>query len=126
MPGVPRPKLERQLEPGSELHLADEPGITFQELIDWLIKNKILTASAKTVASGYEYDGDFGLYAWLGSNGHSVYDAFLLKDDLLYWAEVDVGTPGGLSPVTLFESEYGPPIDAFLNEVLTTNLAREK
>jgi hypothetical protein len=102
------------------------PGITFPELVDWLIDVNLLNASAKTVVSGYEYDGEFGLYAWLGSNGHSVYDGYLLKDDFLYWAEVDVGTPGGLSPETLFESEYGPPIDAFLNKVLITNLSREK
>lgn len=102
------------------------PGITFQQTIDWLTNElKALPASATTLESVYDYEGDFGLYAWLGSNGHSVYDAFLLKDDLLFWAEVDVGTPGGFSPDTLFATtEYGEPVDTFLHNVLTTNLAR--
>jgi hypothetical protein len=100
------------------------PGMTFQETVDWLISAETIPASAKAVPSAYEYEDDFGLYAWLGSNGHSVYDAFLLKDGFLYGAEVDIGTPGGLSPETLFASKYGQPVDGFLHDVLTANLAR--
>jgi hypothetical protein len=100
------------------------PGITFQDTIDWLISSKSLPDSAKVVVSAYDYEDDFGLYAWLGSNGHSVYDGLLLKDDFLYWAEIDVGTPGGFSPETLFASKYGEPVDTFLHEVLMANLTR--
>jgi hypothetical protein len=97
-------------------------GFTLQQSIHRLISVEWLPASAKAVASTYQYGHDFGLYAWLGSNGHATYDGFLLKDGFLYVAEVGIGTPYGYSPETLYASEYGQPVDDFLHEVLTANL----
>ena len=75
--------------------------------------------------SAYDYGGDFALYTFLGSNGHSVYDAFLLKDDLLYWASIDLGTEVGYSPESLFERN-GVAIDTYLHNVLMKNLTNGK
>jgi hypothetical protein len=101
------------------------PGSTLQDTVDWLISGKSLPPDAKILSSAFDYDDDFALYAWLGSNGHSVYDGILLKQGYFYWAEVDIGTPGGLSPETLFTSKYGKPVDDFLHDVLMANLARQ-
>lgn len=102
------------------------PGMTFDETIDWLESINALPASAASLESAYDYADDFGLYGYLRSNGHSVYDAFLLKDGFLYWAEIDVGTPGGLSPASLFTSKYGEPVDAFLHSVLMKNVSKDE
>ena len=61
------------------------PDATFTEVIQWLKDNKVTDPSATTLESSYDYGSDFALFAYMGSNGHSVYDAFLLKDTFSIW-----------------------------------------
>lgn len=101
------------------------PDVTFTEVVQWLKDNKVTDPSATTLESSYDYGSDFALFAYMGSNGQSVYDAFLLKDNLLYLASITLGTPVGYSPEKLF-SENSNVIDAFLHDVLMNNLAKGK
>jgi hypothetical protein len=70
-----------------------------------------------------DYDRDFSLYTHLADNGHSVYDAFLVSDGVLFWTGVSAGTPVGYTPEMLFD-EQGEVIETFLRSVLMINLER--
>lgn len=100
-----------------------EPEISFIEAIEWLQDNQVIDPSSTALQTAYDYQGDFALYSFSGSGGHSVYDAFLFVDNLMYWASISVGTPIGYSPESLFE-KYGGVIDTFLHDILAINLTK--
>lgn len=97
-----------------------ESGTSFAEAIKWLQDNQIIDPSSTSLQTTYDYDGDFTLYTFLSPNGHSVYDAFLYVNNLIYWASIDVGTPIGYSPESIFAESDGV-IDTFLYDVLSIN-----
>jgi hypothetical protein len=98
-------------------------GLTFEEIIPSLHDLGILYPTDIALEPSLDYDHDFALYTHTADNGHSVYDAFLLGDGVLFRASVSVGTPYTYTPETLFD-EAGEVIEAFLHNILLINLER--
>lgn len=100
-----------------------QPGNSFEQVIESLYGAGILYPTDIELEPGQPHTHDFALYAHRADNGHTVYDAFLLGNGVLFRATVTVGTPGGETPETIF-AKSGPGIETFLTEILTRNLER--
>ena len=97
-----------------------------EDLIPILFEDGYLYDTAVPVESSLKLANEHAFYAAMAEeNGHSVYDLFFIDGEVLYWASVDVGTPGGYNPEMLFE-EIGDVIEAFLYEMLMINLGESK
>jgi hypothetical protein len=96
---------------------------TFEELIAFLYEIDVLYPTDINLEPVLSYDHDFALYTFQADNGHSVYMAFLMSDDLLFRATVSVGTGVGSTPETIFD-EHGVIIETFLKNILMINLER--
>lgn len=99
------------------------PGSTFEEIMASLYDVGILYPTDIALEPSLDYDRDFALYTHLADNGHCVYDAFLVSNEVFFWASVSVGTPVGYTPEMLFD-EQGEVIETFLRSVLMINLER--
>jgi hypothetical protein len=102
-----------------------DPDTTFEDTIKWLFKSGNLLEGAVLLKSSLNFDGDFAVYAGTFPNGQSVYDLLVLKNNLLEWASVSLGTPVGNTPESLYESNQ-KAIDTFLNNLIMINLERSK
>lgn len=99
------------------------PDVSFEEGIVWLSDVGIISETARSLESSYEYEGEFALYTDEASNGHAVYDGFLLDGGFLYWASVSIGRQLGETPESIFE-KYDGALDTFIDEVLAANLEK--
>ncbi|HXQ36596.1 MAG TPA: hypothetical protein VN843_21465 [Anaerolineales bacterium] len=98
-------------------------GSTFEDVIASMYDADILYSTDIQLKPILEYDYDFALYAHSSDNGHSVFDAFLVNNGLLYRASVSVGTPATYTPEKVFDAQ-GEIIEAFLKNMLMINLDR--
>lgn len=98
-------------------------GSSFEQVLESLVDAQILLPNDIELQPTLPHNHDFALYAHQAGNGHAVFDAFLLRDGLLFRASVTLGTPTGYSPETLFAG-HGEIIETFLSDILTRNLAR--
>ena len=99
------------------------PGSTFEDIVDSLYNLQILYPTDITLKPFSKNDGNFALYAHMADNGHTIFDAFLIEDGVIFRASVGVGTPLGYTPEMIFD-EQGEVIEAFLNNILKANLER--
>ena len=100
-----------------------ETGSTFEEIIDSMYGAGVLYPSDTALQPALTYNRDFALYTHIAENGHSVYDAFMVGDNVLFRATVTVGTPLGYTNETLFE-EQGEIIETYLKDMLVINLEK--
>lgn len=98
-------------------------GSSFDQVIESMVDAQILLSDDIELQPTLPHDHDFALYAHQAGNSHAVYDAFLLRDGLLFRASVTLGTPTGYTPETLF-AQHDEIIETFLTDILTRNLAR--
>jgi len=96
---------------------------TFEEIIDSMYIAGILYPSDTVLQPVLTHNHDFALYTHMVENGHSVYDAFMVGDDVLFKVTVTLGTPLGYTNETLFE-EQGEIIEAYLKDMLMLNLEK--
>ena len=101
------------------------PGSTFEDIIKSMFKSGDLLEGAVPVKSSLSFDSDFAVYAGAFPNGQSVYDLFVVKNNLFYWASVSLGTPAGNTPIMLYEGNQ-EIIDTFLSNLIMINLERSK
>ena len=100
-------------------------GASFQSIVDGMINDNQLMADSQPVQSSLSLDGEFELYAGSYPSGHSVFDLILVKDDLMYWSSVTLGTAGGESPQDTYDVA-SQVIDAFLSNVISKNMEKLK
>ena len=98
-------------------------GSTFEEIIDSMYSAGVLYPSDIALQPTLAYNHNFALYTHMAENGHSVYDAFMVNDDVLFRATITMGTPLGYTNETLFD-EQGEIIEAYLKEMLMLNLEK--
>ncbi len=96
---------------------------SFEQVIESMYEAGILYPTDVELEATLPHKHDFALYTHLADSGHTVYDAFLLSDGLLFRATVTVGTPLGATPETLF-AEQGEVIEEFLTDILLHNIQR--
>jgi hypothetical protein len=100
-------------------------GSTFADVVDSMFKDGRLPAGAKPVNSNLDLDGEYALYAGDFPNGQGVFDLIVMKDNLVYWSSVTLGTPAGESPQSTYESASAV-IDSFLANIVKINIERRK
>jgi hypothetical protein len=100
-------------------------GSSFANVIDSMFKDGKLLKGAQPVKSTLKLDGEFAVYAGDYPNGHGVFDLIFMKNNLVYWSSVTLGTPAGESPLTTYKSA-SKVIDAFLANVVKKNLEKSK
>jgi hypothetical protein len=98
-------------------------GSTFEDVIASMYDANVLYSTDIQLKPILKYDYDFALYTHLIDNGHSVFDAFLVNNGLLYRASVSVGTPATYTPEKVFEAQ-GEIIETFLKNMLMFNVDR--
>ena len=99
--------------------------VPFDDLILNLFEWDSIPPEFTKLESTITYNNDFALYSIMGSNGHSVYYAFLRGDEVLYFVVITLGTSGGDTPEAL-HADHGEIIDAFLDEVFNVNIERSQ
>ena len=97
------------------------PGSTFENVIASMYESGILYTTDIQLKPLLKYEYDFALYTHISDNGHSVFDAFLVSNGLLYRASVSVGTPVTYTPEEVFDDQ-GEIIETFLKNMLMLNL----
>lgn len=100
-------------------------GSSFQSVIDGMIENNQLMSDSQPVESSLNLDGEFAVYAGTYPNGHGVFDLILVKDGLMYWSSVTVGTQAGATPLDTY-SYISSIIDTFLAKIISINQDRIK
>jgi hypothetical protein len=100
-------------------------GSSFADVIDSMFKDGKLMAGAQPVKSTLKLDGEFAVYAGDYPNGHGVFDLIWMKNNLVFWSSVTLGTPAGDTPLTTYTSN-SKIIDTFLANVVTKNLEKSK
>jgi hypothetical protein len=100
-------------------------GSTFADVIDSMFKDGNLLEGSQPMNSTLSLDGEFAVYAGTFTNGHTVFDLIWIKDNLLYWSSVTLGTPAGETPLNVYQSAP-QAIDTFLLKVVEINLEKKK
>lgn len=98
-------------------------GSSFEDIITSMLDSGLLFPGTVEVNSSLTFQEEFGVYASSAPNGHCAYDLLILKDDLVYWASVTLGTQVGVTPEMLYQ-EYGAAIDTFLYKMVMINFSR--
>ena len=98
---------------------------TFEEIIESMYGAGILYPTDIALQPKLTHNHDYALYTHMAENGHSVYDAFTVGDNVLFRATVTVGTPLGYTNQTLFD-EQGEVIEAYLKNMLALNLEKSR
>lgn len=101
------------------------PGTTIDDVGNSFLESGQLFPDEKPVTSTLNIPYEHITYVGTHSNGHTVIDLFVIKDGLLYWSSVTVGTPAGVSPELNYQS-YSEFIDQFLYEVVKVNLSKNQ
>lgn len=101
------------------------PGTGVNDVGSSFLESGQLFPDEKPVASTLSIPYEHTIYVGTHSNGHTVIDLFVIKDGLLYWASVTVGTPAGVTPELNYQS-YSEFIDQFLYEVVKVNLSKNQ
>ena len=101
------------------------PGSTFEDVIKSMFSDGKLMSDSQPVKSTLNLDGDFAVYAGSFPNGHGVFDLIFMKNNLVYWSSVTLGTPAGETPLDTYKSATAV-IDTFLANVVKINLERSK
>jgi hypothetical protein len=100
-------------------------GSSFADVIDSMFKDGKLMAGAQPVKSTLNLDAEFAVYAGDYPNGHGVFDLILMKNNLVYWSSVTLGTAVGDTPLTTYESA-SEVIDTFLSKIVKINFEKSK
>ena len=100
-------------------------GSSFADVIASMFSDGRLMAGAQPVNSTLNLDGEFAVYAGDYPNGHGVFDLILMRNNVVFWSSVTLGTPVGNSPISLYESTSAA-IDAFLANVVQVNMEKSK
>ncbi len=103
--------------------LSVTPGATFESVVDSLYEEGVIWAESVTLVPYHQYEDDIIIVGGRLHNGHTYYDLFLMKDDLLYWNSISVGTPPGYTPDMIFEGG-GEGIETFLYNLALINIER--
>jgi hypothetical protein len=98
-------------------------GSNFADVIDSMFKDGNLLEGSQPMNSTLSLDGEFAVYAGTYPNGHAVFDLIWIKDNLLYWSSVTLGTPAGETPLDVYQSAP-QAIDTFLLNVVEINLEK--
>ena len=98
-------------------------GASFKSVIDSLYEQEIIRSEAITLEPYHQYDDEMIIFGDRLNNGHTFYDLFLMRGDLLYWNSISVGTPPGFTPEMIFE-EDGEGIETFLYDLTLINIER--
>jgi len=103
--------------------LSVTPGATFESVVDGLYEQDIIRAEAVSLEPYHQYEDDIIIVSDRLDNGHTFYDMFLMRDNLLYWNSISVGTPPGYTSEMIFE-EGGEGIETFLYDLTLINIGR--
>ena len=101
------------------------PGTSTEDIGKEFLESGQLFADEKPVTSTLDIPYDHIVYVGTHPNAHTVIDLFVIKDGLLYWASVSVGTPVGVTPELNYQS-YNTFIDQFLYEVIQVNFSKNQ
>jgi hypothetical protein len=101
------------------------PGARLNDIGNSFLESGQLFPDEKPVVSTLNIPYEHTIYVGTHSNGHTVIDLFVIKDGLLYWSSVTVGTPAGVSPELNYQS-YSEFIDQFLYEVVKINFGKNQ
>ena len=99
------------------------PGTSVNEIGDEFLASGQLFADEKPVASTLNIPYEHIIYVGSHPNGHTVIDLFVIKDDLMYWASVTIGTRAGVTPEANYQNNSNA-INEFLYEVVKVNLSK--
>ncbi len=96
-------------------------GWSLHEVLDYLKQVQSIKPEAVAIESAYEQGSDYALYRYFDkSRLYAVYDAILVKDDLVYWVWIDFAPGMFFGPESIYE-EYGAAVDTFLHSILMRN-----
>lgn len=101
------------------------PGTRVEDVGKDFLESGQLFPDEKPVTSTLNIPYEHIIYVGTHSNAHTVIDLFVLKDGLLYWSSVTVGTPLGVTPELNYQS-YSSFIDEFLYDVVEINLSKNQ
>lgn len=99
------------------------PGSGLDNIANSFLESGQLFPDEKPVVSTLSIPYEHAIYVGTHPNGHTVIDLFVIKDGLLYWSSVTVGTRVGVTPELTYQS-YSDIINEFLYEVVKVNLSR--
>jgi hypothetical protein len=101
------------------------PGTSVEDVGRDFLESGQLFPDEKPVTSTLDIPYEHIIYVGTHPNAHTVIDLFVIKDGLLYWASVTVGTPLGVTPELNYQS-YSNFIDEFLYNVVEVNLSKNQ
>ncbi|MDP1548193.1 MAG: hypothetical protein Q8L87_19440 [Anaerolineales bacterium] len=101
------------------------PGAGLKEIGNSFLESGQLFPDEKPVVSTLNIPYEHIIYVGTHPNGQTVIDLFVVKDGLLYWSSVTVGTPVGVTPDLNYQS-YSDFINEFLYEVVRINLSKNQ
>lgn len=101
------------------------PGTRVEDVGKEFLESGQLFPDEKPVTSTLDIPYEHIIYVGTHPNAHTVIDLFVIKDGLLYWASVTVGTPLGVTPELNYQS-YSSFIDEFLYDVIEVNLSKNQ
>ncbi|MBL8098318.1 MAG: hypothetical protein JNK81_04010 [Anaerolineales bacterium] len=99
------------------------PGTGVDEVGAEFLKSGQLFADEKPVTSTLSIPYEHIIYVGTYPTGHTVIDLLVIKDGLLYWSSVTVGTQPGVTPEENIQS-YSSFIYEFLYEVVKVNFSK--